>query len=91
MTITKKTTGPEKGVAETVANTEMVINDRKVDANTKISYAANPKRKGSRAWERYEQYQTATTIGEYLELNQTKAAKADLRHDLMKGFLSIEE
>jgi len=76
---------------ETAApSTELVINGVKVTETTKISYRENPKRPNSRSWERYEAYQKATTIGEYLKLNESKFAKADLRHDLGKEFLKIE-
>lgn len=68
---------------------ELVINGTKVTDGTKIKYVPNPKRPNSRAWERYEAYQSAKTIAEYLKLNDGKFAKADLRHDLSKEFLTI--
>ena len=71
------------------AAVELVINGVKVTDQTKIKYVTNPKRPNSRAWERYEKYQTAKTIAEYLKLNDGKFAKADLRHDLGKEFLTI--
>lgn len=80
----------EKTEAKTETTQEFLIGSVKVTNETKISYVANPKRPNSRAWERYEKYQTATTIAEYLKLNDGKYAKADLRHDLSKEFLTIE-
>ena len=70
---------------------EILVGSTKVTADTKVSYVANPKRKNSAAWERYEKYQTAATIGEYMSLNPSKHARADLRHDLSKGFLTIDK
>lgn len=70
---------------------ELVINGVKMTDQTKIKYRSNPKRVNSQAWARYEQYQSAETVGQYLKLNDNKFAKADLRHDLSKEFLTIEE
>lgn len=83
-------TKTEKTEAKTETKAEFLINDVKVTADTKIAYLPNPKRPNSAAWERYEAYQDAKTIGQYLELNDTRFAKADLRHDLSKEFLKIE-
>lgn len=69
---------------------EMAINGTKVTGTTKIGYIDNPKRKGSMAHTRYAKYQAATTITEYLKLNDGKYAMPDLRHDLSKEFLTIE-
>ena len=44
----------------------------------------NPKRAPSKSWERYEQYKSATTVGEFLERGGTPA---DLAHDVGKGFV----
>lgn len=70
--------------------TELFINGVKVNGSTKISYAENPKRKGSMAHTRYAKYQAAKTIAGYLKLNDGKYAMPDLRHDLNKEFLTIE-
>lgn len=70
---------------------ELLINDVKVDAATEIEYRANPKVPNKKAWSRYEMYQTAKTIGEYLEMTERKYAKADLKYDHAKGFLTIVE
>ena len=78
----------ENTKTETAA-AELLINGVKVTETTKIAYRENPKRPNSRSWERYEAYQKAKTIGEYLKLNDSKFAKADLRHDLGKEFLTI--
>lgn len=47
----------------------------------------NPKREGSKAYLRYQNYMDAETVGEYLENDGTKA---DLRYDWEKGFIEIE-
>ena len=70
--------------------TELFINGTKVNGSTKISYADNPKRKGSMAYTRYAKYQVAKTVDGYLKLNDSKYAMPDLRHDLNKEFLTIE-
>lgn len=70
-----------------------VINTFKVEDDTRIEYAPNPKRNGSKAHARYEIYSQATTVREYLDLMQDdevrKYAKADLRYDEEKGYLKI--
>ena len=85
------TTRKAAAKATTEPTVELVINDKKVTDLTKIKFRENPKRKNSAAWSRYEKYQTAQTIGEYLKINEAKFAKADLRHDLSKEFLTIIE
>ena len=79
----------KKKVEETKAEREFLINSVKVTDATKIAYIANPKRKGSQAHARYEKYGEAKTIEQYFKLNVSKAAMADLRHDLNKEFLTI--
>jgi len=66
-----------------------VIGPNSVTGETKLKYVPNPKRKNSKAWARYEQYQTATTFAEYQELNQDKQSIPDIKHDLNKGFVEI--
>ena len=68
-------------------NMELLVNDVKVDENTRIDFAPNPKRSSGKAWARYEVYCTAATVGEYFDLANSKYAKADLRYDHEKGFL----
>jgi hypothetical protein len=68
---------------------EMLINAVKVDSDTAIEYASNPKRPSGKAWSRYEVYAEATTVGEYFELADKKYARADLRYDEEKGLLAI--
>ena len=70
---------------------KMLINDTKVESSTPIRYISNPKRFGKKAWTRYEEYQSATTVGEYIEMTDPKYANADLRYDHMKGFLIIDD
>ncbi|RLA20680.1 MAG: hypothetical protein DRQ62_10260 [Gammaproteobacteria bacterium] len=72
-----------------VAPKEFIIGVHKVTATTKLKYKANPKRKNSKAWLRYESYQKARTFGEYQKLNQDKQAIPDLKHDLNKEFVKI--
>ena len=66
-----------------------LINSTKVEDDYTISFAVNTKRKGFKAYDRYEVYSTATTIAEYYELAEKKFANADLRYDESKGLLSI--
>ncbi len=65
------------------------INGTKVEDGFTIEFIANPKRSGFKAHGRYEIYQSATTIEEYIELADKKYAKADLRYDEAKGYLTI--
>ena len=46
----------------------------------------NPKQQGKKCRDRYEKYKTAKTVGEMLRLGGTRA---DLRHDLKKGFILL--
>ena len=45
----------------------------------------NPKRPRTAAWQRYEQYKVATTVGDALKLG---AMRCDIRHDLKHCFAS---
>ena len=45
----------------------------------------NPKRPRTAAWQRYEQYKVATTVGDALKLG---AMRRDIRHDLKHGCAS---
>eukprot|EP00434_Breviolum_minutum_P028622 symbB.v1.2.025326.t1/scaffold2451.1/size78874/11 len=57
------------------------------DGNTPIKFAKdNPKKVGSKAWDRYEQYKDATSIAQATE---KKAGWQDLTADFEKGFLKI--
>ena len=47
--------------------------------------ARNPKRPRTAAWQRYEQYKVATTVGDALKLG---AMRRDIRHDLKHCFAS---
>ena len=75
---------------EKTAKTEWVINGTKVEESTKLKFAENPKREGSKAHTRYEQYSKAKTWGQYLKVAEPKFAMADARYDLQKEFLKIE-
>lgn len=70
---------------------KMSVNGVTVSSETKIAYAANPKRVGSKAYDRYEAYKSATTIGEYFSITKPygMVAKADLRWDHDRKFLTI--
>lgn len=48
--------------------------------------AENPKKPGSKSWARYEAYKAARTVGELLRLGGTRA---DLRHDVKKGYIAM--
>ena len=57
------------------------------DGNTPIQFAKdNPKKVGSKTWDRYEQYKDATSIAQATE---KKAGWQDLTADFEKGFLKI--
>ena len=47
------------------------------------SQACNPKQCGTAAWERYEKYKVATTVGDALQLGATVV---DIKHDLKRCF-----
>ena len=57
------------------------------DGSTPIQFAKdNPKKVGSKAWDRYEQYKDAKSISQALE---KKAGWQDLTADFEKGYLKI--
>jgi len=98
--VTKAEVKPEvKPVAKAVAQPEVKpvsaepkevvvcnINGINVSNNCRIELAANPKRAGSKAHERYAAYAESHTVGEYLD---NGGLKADLRYDAGKGFLTL--
>lgn len=47
----------------------------------------NPKREGSKSFDRYENYAVAGTVGEYIAAGGTYA---DLKYDAEHGFVSVE-
>lgn len=58
--------------------------DRFLSESTAIQFEPiNPKKRGSEAYDRYEQYKWARTVGEALRRG---AAKGDIKYDLEKGF-----
>ncbi len=67
----------------------ILINGFKIEDDMKIEFVSNPKRKGFKSFERYEKYQTSTTLNEYFELNEKRYSKPDLRYDEEKGYLKI--
>ena len=56
------------------------------DADRAVFQARNPKRRRTAAWDRYERYKVATTVGQARALCATTA---DLRHDVEHGFAKI--
>ena len=70
---------------------KIVVNGVVMTNETVINFIANPKRAGSAACERYEAYQACETVGEYFETAEKRHAKADLRWDHDKGFLTVVE
>lgn len=83
-----KATEQEKSAVEE-NNTAVVanINGVNVENSTVLKYQENnPKRKGSKAYTRFEKYMKATTVAKFLELG---GLKADLRYDSEKGFVEI--
>jgi len=55
-----------------------------LSAETRISYVENPKKSGSKSFERYEGYKHASTVAEARRLG---ASNSDIMHDWQKGFL----
>lgn len=71
---------------------ERLINAVKIDENTRFEFKPNPKRSGFKAHARYEAYQKATNLQEYLDINEeidSKAGNADLKYDEEHGFLAL--
>lgn len=63
------------------------INGTNVTDSTVVEYVAeNPKRKNSKAYERFEKYKKAKTIAEFFSLGGTRG---DLRYDEHKGFVTF--
>ena len=48
----------------------------------------NPKKEGSASWNRYEEYKSAKSIGEFYKLG---GKKGDLKNDMNKGYIKIVE
>eukprot|EP00440_Ansanella_granifera_P002899 gb/GFBE01003165.1/.p1 GENE.gb/GFBE01003165.1/~~gb/GFBE01003165.1/.p1 ORF type:complete len:347 (+),score=81.16 gb/GFBE01003165.1/:1-1041(+) len=59
----------------------------KLSDETRISFRSeNPKRSGTKAHERYEQYKTATTVAEAIRLG---ASRGDVSNDVKQGFCTL--
>lgn len=60
-----------------------------LEASAKLTVLAegNPKRAGSKAYERFKLYSDVETVGEFLRLGGTTA---DIHYDAAHGFISIE-
>lgn len=73
----------ENNTPEIIAN----INGINVTKETKLAYVAeNPKRKNSKARDRFGKYMKAKTVAEFYELGGTRA---DLRYDQHHEFVKI--
>lgn len=72
---------------------KIIINGVMVDERTRLEYISNPKKVGSMAYDRYEEYQYALNIDEYREVqskhNEGKSANPDLKYDHGRGFLKF--
>lgn len=73
---------------------DIILNGVKANRDTIISFAKNPKKEGSLAHGRYGKYSRCKTVGSYLDKcakddSMKKYAKADLRWDHEKGYLTI--
>lgn len=68
---------------------EKLINSYKVDASIRFEFKPNPKKKHGKAYARYERYQEAANIVEYLQTAEPKYAMADLRYDEAHGHLKL--
>jgi len=64
------------------------VNGVLVSTDCKIKMKDNPKRVGSKAYLRYEQYSGSKTIGEYLDKG---GLPADLKWDQKKEFIELIE
>ena len=51
-----------------------------------VFQASNPKKRRTGAWDRYERYKVATTVGQARQLGATAQ---DLRHDAQHGFATV--
>jgi len=72
----------------TTATKILNVNGTHVSTDCKIQMKSNPKRVGSKAYLRYEQYASSKTVGEYLE---NGGLPADLKWDQKKEFLQLLE
>ena len=72
----------------TTATKILNVNGTHVSTDCKIKMKDNPKRVGSKAFLRYEQYAGSKTIGEYLDKG---GLPADLKWDQKKEFLQLLE
>ena len=57
------------------------------DVGAKVQFdQENQKKAGTKAWKRYEEYKSATTVGEAIDLG---ASREDLLNDLNRSFLTV--
>lgn len=57
--------------------------------NDKIIFVNNPKRRGTDTYNRWNNYCSATTVKEYLNLNNTKQQYGDLFFAIQRGHIKI--
>lgn len=69
-------------------NIRTTVNETPVSDEAKITFnvKSNPKREGSKAHARFQNYMKARTVAEYLELGGTTA---DLKYDWEKSFIEV--
>ncbi len=87
---------PKKGAVKSSPTPAVEVKEKKagiprepkVPADAKLVWASkeNPKRAGSASHERFAAYMGAKTVAAYLEAGGTRA---DLAHDLKKGFFTV--
>ena len=86
----RNTSKQDKTAGDDLAHTnESVLTAKDIvnHPHTKIKcQEANPKREGTKSWERYEAYKTATTVQEFLHQNPSHG-KADFINDFGKGYV----
>ena len=74
---------------------KIIINGVMVDESTQFEYVANPKKVGSKAHARYEEYQYSESLDQYKEIQMThdegRCANPDLKYDHAKGFLTFTD
>ena len=71
----------------------ITVNGIKLLPDTKVSYAPNPKRRGSMACDRYEKYCKAKTVEDYFRICKDHShglyTRRDLRYDYEKVSLRL--
>lgn len=60
----------------------------KIDPRIIHSIMPNPKKMGSKSWERYKFYQEGMTVTEFINAGGTTG---DIQHDVSKGFIKLKD